>query len=78
MSENTVKERLKGTLHDLEDVINSWDLDSGRTLMRLRSLLIRSLYWTDRWMTEKYFRDRAEEGQKREDRKGKKRKKGGD
>jgi len=60
MSEETVKERLIRTLHDLEDHINDKVESDRREQMRLRSLLIRALYWLDRWMTEQYFRERSD------------------
>jgi len=78
MSEDTVKKALENTLLDLQELM-SRDIEKDRKAQfRLRTRLIKALYWLDRYMSEQYFRAKAEESQKKEDSKGKKRKRRGE
>jgi len=78
MSESATKDRLIGALQDLQDLISEEVEKDRKTQMRLRTTLIRALYWLDRYITEEYFRSRSEEKEKKESGKTLRRKRRGE
>jgi len=65
MSEDVVRERFIRALKDVEEAINE-DLEGNiKAQMRMRGLLIKALYWCDRYITEQYFKGKSESKSKK-------------
>jgi hypothetical protein len=64
MSGRTTEERLAYALNQLNDELVPEILYDRKKVFRLRSILIRALYWLDRYMSEKYFEEKAQEKDK--------------
>ena len=70
----SVRDRLYESLNQVSDFLSDRREEYNITdLMRLRSLLIRALYWTDRRIAEEYFERREREGKSKTKRGGRKR-----
>ena len=54
-SDRTTEERLSYALNQLSDSIDETILTDKKKQLRVRSYLIRALYWLDRYMSEQYF-----------------------
>jgi hypothetical protein len=61
MSNRTTEERLSYTINQLLDSIDETILEDKKKQLRVRSYLIKALYWLDRYMSEQYFRENKEE-----------------
>jgi hypothetical protein len=58
----SVRDRLGETLNQLDDFLADREAEyDAIKLMKLRSLLIRALYWCDRKIAEAYFERREDE-----------------
>jgi len=65
MSEDVTRERFIRALKDIEEGIKEELETDIRAQMRMRGLLIRALYWCDRYISEQYFREKSQEKSKK-------------